>query len=331
MFSLSVRCFLGIAFFLAAGGGYAQTGSVGVSFVTDFNEASGRQLALTLWYPSDEKGAVESVGGNAVFLGAEGIADAQVRLGTLPLVLISHGGLRSANNSGAWFAQRMAQAGLLAVEVNAARVKSPVESVNELWLRPADMTQALNALLHHPDWSSRIDHTRISSVGFYLGGTASLLLSGVPVDEEALRSSCEQEFLSPDCDWFAANHISLSADHLRPMPLDLGDARLSSVVAIAPEYLHAFPQLSLVAEQTKVGVVVLGGQSKSSNVSREVSRIEQANPFDGFGHCTPRGAFIIEEDGGSAQLCGDASGRRQRVHDQIVGRVLTGIAKVIFP
>lgn len=55
--------------------------------------------------------------------------------------------------------------------------------------------------------SKLIDKRRIASVGFFLGGAASLLLSDVAFSEAALRSSCYGEISSVDCAWFAANGV----------------------------------------------------------------------------------------------------------------------------
>lgn len=321
MFLINLRTRLGIALLLVSFGVFAQSDSVGVSFLTDVFHPGYRQLDLTIWYPRDDNGPARAIGRNAVFLGAEGVVDAQPFAGQKPLILISHGGLRSATNSGAWFGQRLAKLGYVVVEVNEERAANPIDTLNSIGSRPRDMSRALDILLAHPFWSRFIDDGQIATLGFYLGGTASLMLSGVQFDERALRSSCDGEKQSPNCAWFAANGIGLSESHLKHIPDTIRDSRMASYIGIAPEYLHAFPVDTGEAEQANLAVLFLDKKNSASAEHSTGVYVDKANYFDGFGFCTPVGADIIAEEGGDPQLCGDSL-LRQGVHDEIVERVL---------
>ncbi len=325
MFLIKLTNRLGIALLLVSFGCFAQSESVGVSFLTDVGHPGNRQLDLTIWYPSDDNGPARPIGGNAVFLGAKGLVDAKPVAGLRPLVLVSHGGLRSAVNSGAWFGQRLAKLGYVAVEINRERAANPIDRLNDIGSRPQTISRALDILLAHPSWSRLIDESQIASIGFYLGGTASLMLSGVPFDEIALRTSCDGEIRSPDCAWFAANGIGLSESHLTSIPDTIRDSRMIAYIGIAPEYLHAFPANLHKVEQKKLGILILNKKNSVSPQFLTGTYIDRANQFDGFGYCTPIGADIIVEEGGDPQLCGDSL-LRQSVHDEIVERVLDMLA-----
>ena len=88
---------LALALILTTGPGFAET-SAGVAHLSD-SAAKERPLALSIWYPSDVQ-ASTTIGGNAVFQGALAAPDAPLPAAPLPLVVVSHGGLRSAADSG---------------------------------------------------------------------------------------------------------------------------------------------------------------------------------------------------------------------------------------
>lgn len=322
---LELRCCLAmVVTLLTTTQAFAQSESVGVSFLRISPSGESRPLDLTLWYPTDTIDRVETIGGNAVFLGAAAVVDASPLLGKKALLIISHGGLRSAANSGAWFAQRMAEKGFLALEVNAPRLTSAEHAPNEIWLRPADMSRALDTLIAHPEWSRLIDKSRIVSVGFFLGGTASLLLSDLVLSVAALRSSCYGEIRSEDCEWLSDNGVDLSTNFLKTtIRANLTDTRMLMNIAVAPEYLHAFAKTLAKERQTGLAMLYLSEQPSVSAQRPIGAYIGNANRFDGFGLCKRRGAAIIAEEGGDPRLCGGALLPRMNVHDEIVERVLT--------
>lgn len=107
-------------------------------------------LSVTLWYPAVQGSEVVSIGGNAVFEGTAGQLDASVAEGTFPLVLVSHGGMRSAPHLGEWIGAALAQRGFIALVVPAPRLglQDAAIAPAELWKRPADISASLTALEH---------------------------------------------------------------------------------------------------------------------------------------------------------------------------------------
>ncbi|MFG6637931.1 hypothetical protein ACGYJ8_18585 [Sulfitobacter sp. 1A12126] len=87
---------LSLALILVAGPSLAQT-VPGLAHLRDTSEDA-RPLSVSIWYPSEEK-ALGTVGGNPVFEGVAAAANAEFTQNSLPLVVMSHGGLQSATDS----------------------------------------------------------------------------------------------------------------------------------------------------------------------------------------------------------------------------------------
>ncbi|MGL4557997.1 MAG: alpha/beta hydrolase family protein, partial [Afipia sp.] len=121
------------------------------------------------------------------------LRDAPITQGQFPLILVSHGGLRSAEDSGAWLSSALARSGRIVVEVNGPRPGTGAEAVNEIWRRAHQLSRALDAILSDPEWADHIDPDDVSVVGFALGGTAALEVAGaeISVPAAARRSGCD--------------------------------------------------------------------------------------------------------------------------------------------
>lgn len=286
-----------------------------------------RPLTLTLWYLG-RGGEQDLVAGNAVFEGTAANRDALLVGDAVSLVLVSHGGLRSASDSGAWLAAALARVGHLVVEVNGPRPATAAQAVDEIWHRPNEISRALDTVLGTPAWAERIDHTRISMVGFALGGTAAITITGGVIDPHSFVQSCTGGNLGPDCGWYAAQNVSLGSVDLVNLTTPQHDPRIQATVAIAPEYLHAFSNdlAEIAAPALRIS---LGPQSGSpvpiDSVLSQLS-IPTATLFDGFQVCTSAGGAILAEDGGDPMLCGVSSDARRRVHDTIATEVIEFLA-----
>lgn len=297
--------------------------SVGVASL-DAGDRS-RPVSLTFWYPA-EGGTPENVGGNAVFLGTPAGRDAPMRTGRFPLALVSHGGLRSAPDSGAWLGAALAQAGFVAVEVNGPPPRTGQEAVNEIWRRPQDVSRALDAVLVDPAWSVHVEPTRISVVGFALGGTAALALAGGGFEAQSYGQSCDAGATGPDCAWFAAQDVALDAVEPAQLAALRRDPRIGAAVAIEPEYLDVFgsglPELAVPTLR-----LVLAGEGGAQEASESVGLaqavVPDASAFDAFPVCTPAGAAILAEEGGDPALCGASAQARRAAQAAISGRVVS--------
>ena len=321
-----------LLFFLSVGPVRAMD-APGMAVLPVADAKGGRDLALSLWYPA-RGGSAQVVGGNAVFLGQKAAPDAAAGEGPFPLVLLSHGGVRSSPDSGAWLAAALAGSGHIVAEVNAPRPAGPRAGADEIWRRPQDLARALAAVLGDPQWAGRIDRTRISAVGFALGGTAALAVGGWQFDADAVRRACA-DGAGPDCAWFAAGGVALET--LDPAPLERSYRlpEVSAVVAIAPEYADAVlregegspvPLLTIALGATGEGEVHLAPLVGDDGTNRLVT-FSEAGPFDAFPACTPAGAKILSEDGGDPALCGTSAQARGDIHAAIIERIRAFLAQ----
>lgn len=287
-----------------------------------------RPLSLTIWYPAASGGKPARVGANAVFAGAEGLRDAVPAEGPFPLVMISHGGMRSAPDSGAWVGAMLAAGGNLAVEVNGPPPEGPQAALAEFWQRPGDISAGLDAVLDAPDWGALVDRRRIMALGFYLGGTSALSLAGGILDAGAFAHVCDGD-TGPDCAWFAARGVDPAATDPAQVTQKLGDARFAGALAVSPEYARLFKADSLGAAKASVEVLWLGEEEP---LATESQRVEGATRFDGFSTCKPKGPAILEEEGGDPAICGvPGDGTRDGVHMALCALIAQFIATLPAP
>lgn len=286
-----------------------------------------RRLSLSVWYPAEGGGTVEEVGGNAVFVGQPAHRDAAMAPGQHPLVLLSHGGLRSAADSGAWLSGRLAENGFVVVEVNGPRPDSAAGAVDEIWRRPQDVSRALDRVLQDPTLSAMVDPARIAVAGHALGGTAALALGGGRFDADAFVSACTAETEGPDCGWFRAQGVALAEVDRGMLDHAHRDPRIGTAIAIDPEYADVFRAPSLTEQGTKIRVIWLGAPEHPHIAEAGVAQmvIGTATTYDAFPACTPKGTFILAEDGGDATLCDTEAAARASIHDDIAERIRTAL------
>lgn len=297
--------------------------------VASLSDPSGqeRPLALSIWYPSDEP-ASGAVGGTAVFTGTSAALKAPLPARPLPLVMVSHGGLRSAADSGAWLSASLAQAGFLVVEVNAPRPDTAARALDEVWRRPQDIRRALDLMLADGVWSRQIDRSRISVVGFALGATAALSVAGAEIDGERYVQSCAAAggIGGPDCQWYAAQGISLTQTNMERLAQPMRDQRVTAAVAVDPEYLAAFQ-----AAPADVGTLLLSlGTGEAVPGSGRFARsavLSGASVFDIFATCTAAGPDLLREEEGDASLCGASPDARAIAHREISEAILSFLTR----
>lgn len=319
--SHSMKRGISLALILAAAPCLAEP-APGVAHLRDAS-VDERPLSLSIWYPSEEQ-ASGAIGGNPVFEGASAAPDAPFPEGALPLVVVSHGGLRSATDSGAWLSSSIARGGYVVVEVNAPRPDDAAIALNEIWRRPQDIRRAIDLVLADETWGPRIDGSKVSVAGFALGATAALSVAGAKMDAAQYVRSCAADGApkGPDCGWYASQGVDLSQTSPEGLAGLIRDPRVTSVIAVNPEYLAA---LSASPADVSALRISLGNPEDASGVDQNTQAvvIPGASIFDAFAVCTPAGPDILIEEDGDSSLCGVSTETRRTVHQDVSEAILS--------
>jgi predicted dienelactone hydrolase len=322
---------------MLAGSHLAAAETVGVRDIAIPALERNAVLHANVWYPAKTGENAVLVGDNAVFRGTPAFRDAPAREGRFPLILIAHGGFRSAPGVASWLASALASRGFIAVVMKPPTMPDGLAQqsvLSELWLRPADLSAAISAVEKEPSLVAQIDAEEVGAVGFFLGGYSVLSLAGARVDPEAFARSCDGSARSLDCIWFAEGGVNLhlvGADRLGRSNLD---PRLKVAIVVDPELTGSLTSQSLRAITAAVHVINLGASKEipsaldASQLASRIpgarySAIRDAVPFSSFAECKPKGPAILESEGGEVQLCDDGNGQsREAIHSQIADMIL---------
>lgn len=324
---------------------HADSDVAGVRKITVSDTTHGRDVQALVWYPAESTGVSEHVGANAVFSGTAAVRDAPLLAGSYPLVLVSHGGFRSAPNSANWLASALARQGYIAaVVIPPALAPGPpsADVLNELGLRAQDVSSAISTLMTHDSFQGSIDTERVAVVGLFLGGRTALALAGVRWDADVLASSCLEPYRSLDCEWFAAGGMDLQTTDLSTVLQTVQDRRIKSVVSVDPELVHAASADGLDTLSAAIHLVNVGPWAEEGsvlNASGLAARIPaasydtfpEAGKFSTFGECTDKAVAILEEEGESPLLCqdGDDNASRAEIHKSVAALVVKRLGETL--
>jgi predicted dienelactone hydrolase len=298
--------------------------AVGVHDIVVFAPERATDITATLWYPASDGGRPVLVGDNGVFEGTPALRDAPVAGTSLPVILLSHGGLRAAPDLDSWIASELAAAGYVVVSVHPPRLMpgDAAKAPAEMWLRPADLSAALTALGNDPVLASRIDAGSAGVLGLLLGGTSALALAGAKIDAQRFTASCDDVVGNPDCAWFAREGVDLHSVDAVQLGRSNLDPRIGSVVAVETELAGVVAPASLAAIAVPVQIVELGDGSGAALRGDDipearVDTVAEATPFDAFNPCKPAGLAILREEEGDELLCTDGLLPRKAVHARL--------------
>jgi predicted dienelactone hydrolase len=288
--------------------------------------ARGTEISATLWYPAAPGGSQGLVGDNGVFIGAAAMLDAPIADGPFPVILLSHGGFRAAPNADSWIASRLAREGYIVASVHPpSRGLKAKDAPREFRLRPADLSAMLMALDQDPMFAAALDHDRVGALGFLLGGTSTLALAGARLDIAELAAFCGNVVGNVDCAWFARNGVNLAAIDPDELARPALDPRVTSVVAIAPEFAGALSHASLSDITVATSIIAMGqdaGALAAGGTTATAFEIAKATPFDVFNECKPAGPAILRDEEGDERLCAETSRPRASIHAEIAERIV---------
>lgn len=316
----------------------AEAGDVPGFATRAIDVGEGRSVDVALWYPAEDGGTPVSIGAGPVFKGVAAMEGAPIADGPFPLVLIAHGGLRSAPHQANWLGAALAADGFVAAIVRGPAL-GPADAAmatDEIGRRPNDLRAALDALIADPAWKGRIDGDAVGAVVFFLGGTSALMLAGAEIDPVRYAASCDAPDGGPDCRWFEASGIDLHHADATALAGSHGDPRIGAVVAIDAELVDSLSPDSLAAIDTDVTLINLGDDPGAGSGLAEAIpgadavTIAGASHVSAFAICTPKGPAILAEEGEDAALCREeGGGDRADVHEAISRAVIAALTAAL--
>lgn len=294
-------------------------------------------VQASLWYPASAKTYRVLLGDDAVFRGTPVYVGAAAQSGKHPLVVVSHGSGGNMNNLG-WLSSALALKGAIVLSMNhpgsTSGDSSPRRSIH-VQDRASDLSAALDMLLSDPTFGPLVDRTRITALGFSLGGATVLETAGARFDRKAYAAYCKRfGSAATDCSFFAKGGVDL--EHIaEDTEADRKDGRFRSIIAVDPGFTRAFQEQSLTRITAPMLLVSLGEKAsfpavdltaEGSNLPARIKGaqhavIQGAHHFSFLALCKPAARAILADEG-EDPICDDPAGSdRATVHAEIIRKV----------
>ena len=303
-----------------------------------------RPLEMVVWYPSPTTSPPQLISDNPVFFGALAVQDAPPATGEHPLVVLSHGVWGNWGNQ-VWLASALAHKGYIVAAVNhpgtTSKDRSP-EAAAQLWLRPADLSRAIDAVTAQPEKFGVVAQRRIAVVGHSLGGWTALEIAGARFDPDLFTQDCgAHPTLAPCAVYQKINPASSPASKTR-LAADLSDKRVSAIVSLDLGLSRGITDESLAALPVPTLVIAAGVPSEdlpaeleSADLAKRLPQastryveISDATHFSFMSICKPGAVALIEESSpGDGMICRDGDGARPR--DVIQQQTITLITEFL--
>lgn len=336
--------FAAIAIAAGASIAFAESPSkLGTQDITFPAPGSGERLSATVWYPAADGGTATMTGESSVFEGSLAYNGAPPKNGVFPLIVMSHGGLRSAPGLGNWIASDLAGRGYMVAVLSPRepRARKAKDAVQDVWMRSAELSALLSGVESDPVMAAHFERARVGALGFFLGATSALQMAGARMDPELFADSCDDGADGNDCAWFRASELDLHAINLEAMGQSRRDPRIQAVVAVNPEFGAEFVPESLSGISVPIQLIDLGA-GKASHTRSAAEALEKnipgsrhiilpnATPFDAFSVCKPAGHDILSDGGDGENPCDPGRMPREEVHAILAAKIDDAFRQVLF-
>lgn len=310
---------------------YASVSTQEINFVS---KSSGRTLVGEIYYPSscklEKKQIQHGIWMRENYSKNQTCANNQ---GKHPLVIFSHGfqGDRFGNS---WIAEALVDKGYIVVMIdhtfNTSYDHSDLFIYTSMWQRPLDMTELLTYLLEHPEWGKVINKDKIAALGFSLGGTTALWLSGIKADKDKFRQTMDDKYARWS-DWPKYASEKARAVDWNKAEQSYKDERIKAVISIAPDLGEAFtkgglkeadvPTLIIVGDKDRITPKKKNAEFYAKGIKgSELLVIDGVEHFTFMNKCSAIGFQI------TPNLC-TSDGKKAKAYTQVIDKIYNFLQK----
>ena len=328
---------------------------VGMRQMTMFSAERGKNLDVTIWYPSEGDGDKVLVGDNRIFEGAPAFKNARIKSGQFPLVLLSHGS-GSRVDGMTWIATKLAEAGFIVAGTNhpgTTSGDSTPQDTPKIWERTKDLSNIVSGLVDDHVWKGSISQDNIGVLGFSLGGAAAMELAGLRPDLEAFARYCESYPDMMDCRWYAGGRGYLNGEAVSVPKLDLRtvdkarfeqsnrDPRIKVAVLADPGLATVQQRDSInditipltfinLGDEDKVPVAVKADVLSQQIASADYVRLGGADHFSFLPLCKTGANDFLKSIGELDPICSDAGLRdRADIHKELIETIVDAFTRAL--
>ncbi len=286
-----------------------------------FSKERNEYISTMLFYPTLEKEEF-ALGKHKLFISQNVALNGKIKKDKYPLIILNHGGLRSAPNQINWLAKSLVKEGFVVLVTRSNINKKLV--LYEPWLRANDIFISLLDL-KLSSFKDNIDFNRVYSVGFLLGATSLLLSNSAKIDLDAYKKVCERNE-SLDCKWYEKNKIELNSLNRNFIEKLNYTIPIKKAIFFDVELSKLFDKKTLKNINTKFLFINLSDMKLLNNSHFQsfynYSKIENANVFSSFSLCTQKGELILKGTRKNKNLCFDKSEERKLAHKIILNKII---------
>lgn len=311
------------------------------------NKQSERPLDIALWYPTSSKENSNSIGENIAFVGVSAIRNAPPNLGDHPLVILSHGYGGNWRNLN-WLAHFMASQGYIVAAVDhpgTSTFNKKIESAKQLWLRPQDLSELINAIIKNPTYAGYVDQQRVAAIGHSLGGWTVLALAGAKFDTNRFEQDCRDHSQLASCKLRQTLGLDMNLSNEK-FQESYKDNRIKAVISLDLGLARGFTPESLRNIDTPVLVMAAGEENdqipaemESGYLAGQLSlpkeqyiKIDGATHFSFMQECKVGAVKLIaEKEPGDEIVCQDGINKsRALIHNEIGVEVSKFLKKNLY-
>jgi len=299
---------------------YAQ--NIGYQNYSLFSKNRDKNINAMLFYPSIEKEDFV-LGKHKLFMPENVSLGGKIKKGKYPLLLLSHGGLRSSLNQINWLAKNLAKEGFIVLLTRSNLDKKFV--LYEPWFRANDIYIAFEKLKNDKKFKNSIDFENINSVGFLLGASSLILSSSAKINYTSYKNQCSNS-QSLDCAWYEKSSINLDSFDKKIIKDIQVSLPIKKAVLFDTEHSKIFDKNSLKSSKSDFYFINLSNMKALDNShfndKYKYEKIKNTNAFSSFSLCTNKGELILKGTEDNKNICFDNNSKKKVIHEIILNRIL---------